>query len=137
MFASQFSLSVPTNEDLYVSELARETPALAETFNDMIFKQHDFQQPVTMHAEAVIGQFSLQSIPDEKMECSLAGYWCPEANVSNYQFYFQGFLLCSTKVFMFPTRRASAEEDIAEKSSMFVCVCIVNTTVWGIRVKGS
>ncbi|VDK32703.1 unnamed protein product [Gongylonema pulchrum] len=80
MFASQFSLSAPTNEDLHVSELARETPALSGTLNDMISKQYDFQQPVTMHAEAAIGQFSLQSMPDEKMECSLAGYWCPEAN---------------------------------------------------------
>ncbi|VDN21582.1 unnamed protein product [Gongylonema pulchrum] len=78
--ASQFSLSAP-EEDLYVSELAKEAPVLLETVWDAIFKQYDFRPPVILHAGAATRQPSLQSMSCEKTERSMAGnYWCPEAN---------------------------------------------------------
>ncbi|VDN20248.1 unnamed protein product [Gongylonema pulchrum] len=74
--ASQFSLSVPTEEDLYVLELDREQPDLLETLWDAICRP-----PAILHAEAATTQPSLQSMPREKTERSLAGnYWCPEAS---------------------------------------------------------
>ncbi|VDK33171.1 unnamed protein product [Gongylonema pulchrum] len=89
MLASQSSLSVPTNENLFVAELARIEPALFETVCDIIFKQYDFRPPINLHAETAIRQNrQLQSMPSEKMECSLAGYCCQQTNVSSCRFYF-------------------------------------------------
>ncbi|VDN18607.1 unnamed protein product [Gongylonema pulchrum] len=94
VLASQSSsLSVLTNEDLFVAELARTKPALFESVCDIIFKQCDFRPPINLHAEAAIGQnrqLSLQPMPSEKMEFSLAGYCYQQTNVSSYRFYFQG-----------------------------------------------
>ncbi|VDN22091.1 unnamed protein product [Gongylonema pulchrum] len=87
VLAPQSSLSVPTNENLLVGELARTEPALFE-----IYKQFVFRPPATLHAEAATKQFSLQSMPCEKMECSLAGYLCQQTNVSSCRFYSDGLL---------------------------------------------
>ncbi|VDK27588.1 unnamed protein product [Gongylonema pulchrum] len=117
---SQVNLSVPTDE--FVSEFARAEPALFHSVCDVIFKQHDFRPPVNLHAETTVKQnkqLSLQSMPTERMECSLAGYWCQETNVSSFQFYFQGFLGA------FVVQRYSAATTI--RSAYWhedVCVCL-------------
>ncbi|VDN22915.1 unnamed protein product [Gongylonema pulchrum] len=87
LLTSQFSLSVPTNEDFHVSELAKAEPAVFETVCDIIFKQYDLRPSVTSHVEAATRQLSVQSMPCRKMERSLAGNWCPETIVS-CQFHF-------------------------------------------------
>ncbi|VDN43100.1 unnamed protein product [Gongylonema pulchrum] len=130
VLAAQSSLSLPTNEDLFVAQLARAEPALFDSVCDIIFKQYDFRPPVTLYAETATRQnrqHSLQSMSGEKMECMLPGYWCQQTNVSSSRFFFRGLLSA------FAVQRYSAVTAI--KNAYCLCVCMFALFITHFQIK--